>query len=331
MIRRAISSGLLLLLMALPQWPVAAQAQMVPVDDSYTVSSRFLVNRARHPDFRLPVLTMVEGQQIMFDRLYKTVGERELHSDIFLPPVGTRVGQAIVLVHGGGWHSGNKSNFYTMASLLAQRGYVVVLPEFRLAPEAGYPAGLLDVNDAIRWTISQADELGIDPQRIAIGGESSGGQMASLVAYTGGTPLFSAGPDDAPRVNALIDIDGAIDFTTPLALANENRNDATPAARWLGGSWEHAPERWREASAATYVGPRSPPTLVISGEQDRFTAGIEKVLPVLEAHGIANRHAHFADQPHAFWLFEPYASQIVDEIDTFLQGIAPAQETTGED
>ena len=326
MIRQAISGSVLLLLMAVSGTPVAAQARTIPVDDSYTISSRFLTNEAEHPDFRLPVLTTVEGQQILFDRLYKTVGERELHCDVFLPPRGASVGQAIVLVHGGGWHSGNKSNFYAMANLLAQRGYVVVLPEFRLALEAGYPAGLLDVNDAIRWTMSQADEFGIDPQRIAIGGESSGGQMASLIAYTGGSPLFSAGPDDAPTVNALIDIDGVIDFTVPLALANENRNDATPAARWLGGSWEQKPERWREASAATYVGPRSPPTLVISGEQDRFTAGIEKVLPVLEAHGIANRHAHFPGQPHAFWLFEPYASQIVEEIDTFLQGIAPAQE-----
>lgn len=327
MIRQAIAGSLLLLLAALPDMPAAAQAQTIPVDDSYTISRRLLANQAEHPEFRLPVLTMVEGQQILFDRLYKTVGERELHSDIFLPPAGARVGRAIVLVHGGGWRAGNKSNFYAMATLLAQRGYVVVLPEFRLALEAGYPAGLLDVNDAIRWTMSQAGAFGIDPARIAIGGESSGGQMASLIAYTGGTPLFSAGPDDAPRVNALIDIDGVIDFTTPLALANENRSDATPAARWLGGSWEQVPERWREASAATHVGAQSPPTLIISGEQDRFTAGMEKVLPVLDAHGIANRHVHFADQPHAFWLFEPYASQIVAEIDAFLQSIEPAPGT----
>ncbi|WP_347304207.1 alpha/beta hydrolase [Croceibacterium sp. TMG7-5b_MA50] len=314
-----------LLVLAMSHMPVAAQSPTIPVDDSYTVSSRFLANQAAHPDYRLPVLTTVAGQQILFDRLYKTVGGRELHSDVFLPPAETGSGQAIVLVHGGGWHSGNKSNFYSMANLLAQRGYVVVLPEFRLAPEAGYPAGVIDVNDAIRWTMSQAAEFGIDPQRVAIGGESSGGQMAALVAYTGGSTLFSGGSDRAPSVNALIDIDGVIDFTTPLALANENRNDATPAARWLGGSWEQAPDRWREASAATHVGPNSPATLVISGERDRFTAGMEKVLPILAAHGIPHHHAHFADQPHTFWLFQPYTSQVVAEIDTFLQDLQPAQ------
>ena len=137
-----ISTSVIGLLIAAP---AMAQPRTIPVDDSYTVSSRLLVNQAQHPDFRQPALTMVEGQEIRFDQLYKTVAGRELHADIFLPPLGRKRGQAIVLVHGGGWHSGNKSNFYAIANLLAQRGYVVVLPEFRLGPEAGYPAGLLDV------------------------------------------------------------------------------------------------------------------------------------------------------------------------------------------
>lgn len=325
MIRRAISGSVSLMLMVAPAAPAMAQPRTIPVDDSYTVSSRLLVNQAQHPDFRQPALTMVEGQEIRFDRLYKTVEGRELHADIFLPPLGRKRGQAIVLVHGGGWHSGNKSNFYAIANLLAQRGYVVVLPEFRLGPEAGYPAGLLDVNDALRWTVAQAGELGIDPARIAIGGESSGGQMAALLAYTGGTTLFSGGPEGAPRTNALLDIDGVIDFTTPLALMNENRDGTTAAARWLGGPYEQQPDRWRDASAATHVGPLSPPTLVISGEQDRFTAGMEKVFPVLDAYGIHARHVHFPDQPHAFWLFEPYASHIAEEIDQFLQSVGVPQ------
>ncbi len=292
----------------------------IPIDDSYTVSSRYLSNREQHPELTLPRVTMVDGQTILFDRLYRTIGSRELHLDAFLPPPGKARRQAIVLLHGGAWRSGNKSNFYAIASLLAQRGYAVFLPEFRLAPEARYPAGMVDINAAINWVSSHADEFGFDPGRIAVGGESTGGQMAGLIAYTGGSTMFTADGRPAAHLNALIDIDGVLDMTAPLALQNENRGGAkSPAALWLGGSFEQVPEKWREASAASHLSADSPPTLVISGGQARFTAGIEDVLPKLTSLGIGNRNVNFPGLPHTFWLFEPYASQVVEAIDDFLR------------
>lgn len=289
------------------------------IDDGYTVSQRYEANRPAHPELALTSVPLEGGGLIQFDRRYKQVGARELHADLFLPAPDKARGQAIVLVHGGGWMSGDKSNFYTIAARLAARGYLVALPEFRLSPEAAYPAGLVDVNDAIAWLRGEAGTLGIDPRRIAIGGESSGGQMAALIAYTGGSRLFAGDRSPAPRVNALIDLDGVLDFTDPLALRFENAAGArSAAAQWLGGSYETVPERWAEASAARHIGAQSPPTLVISGGDPRFTAGRDAVMAELSGHGIAARHVAFPGLPHTFWLFDPYAAQVVDAIDAFL-------------
>jgi len=297
------------------------------IDDSYTVSQRYEANRPAHPELMQTSIPLEGGARILFNRRYKQIGARELHADLFLPAPSKANGQAVVLIHGGAWMSGDKSNFYTIAARLAARGYAVILPEFRLSPEAGYPAALVDVNDAIDWVRGQAKDLDIDPARIAIGGESSGGQMAALIAYTGGTSQFAGEGGTAARLNALIDLDGVLDFTDPLALRYENANgENSVAARWLGGSMETAPDRWRESSAASHVGASSPPTLIISGEDARFTAGREKVIAALTTHGIPAQHLHFPGLPHTFWLFDPYAQQVVDAIDAFLsRHAAPAQ------
>ena len=319
-----LALGLLVAACATPeaaQAPASASASgTVPFDLSYTISSRFAQNRAEHPDYRLPEVALSDGRRLLFERLYRQVDTRELHLDLFLPAASATPAQTIVLVHGGAWRSGDKSNFYAIADHLSRAGYAVALPAFRLAPQAAYPAGLTDINAAITWLRDNAATFGLDPNRVAIGGESSGGQMAALVAYSCGTPLFAADDQPAPAVYALIDIDGVLDFTTPLALANENRAGVdSPAAKWLGGSWEQIPDRWREASGATHLSPAAPPTLVISGEAPRFTAGWEAVQPALDRWGIANAQVHFAGQPHTFWLFEPYAGQVADAIDGFLK------------
>lgn len=298
----------------------AVSAGTIPVHDGYTVSQRFESNRESFPELRWPVLTVRDGQRIEFDRRYKAIGARELHLDLFLPPRGKSNRRAIVLVHGGGWQSGNKSNFYPMANLLAQRGYTAILPEFRLSPEARYPAGLIDVRDAIDWVAAHAADYGIEPDRIAIGGESSGGHMAALLAYTGGTRLFTSDGGQARRIDALIDIDGVLDLTSPMALSFENRaGSESPMARWLGGSREQKADLWKQANPVAHLGQRPPPTLVISGGHDRFTVGRDRVGALLSSRGVPFRHVHFERLPHTFWLFEPYLEQVVEAIDHFLR------------
>jgi pectinesterase len=144
--------------------------------------------------------------------------------------------------------------------------------------------------------------------------------MAALLAYAGPSGQF--GPGRERTAEALIDLDGVLDFTTGQALSFENAaGDASPAARWLGGSYEHAPARWREASAAAHVGPTSPPTLIVSSGIARFTEGRDAVIAALQRNGIAHRFHAFAKAPHDFWLFDPWLPQVASEIDGFLSSL----------
>lgn len=289
------------------------------VDDSYTIARRFAGYRTQYPGIALPVIAPRTGQTLAFDLVYKTIGDRDLHIDIFSPAPRKNVGQGLVLVHGGAWRSGSKAHFYALANLLAQRGFTVFLPEFRLAPEKPFPAGTDDIADALTWAQREAPKYKLRAERIAIGGASSGGQMASLLAYR---RTSDAGGKSVLPPNALIDMDGVLDATSPLALQYENAaKQETPLAKWLGGSFEQVPDAWRDASAVNYAGPASPPTLVLSSGAPRFTAGRERVTATLQRHGIRTSTYIYPGAPHDFWLFQPYLDQAVVRIAAFLMAV----------
>lgn len=300
----------------------ASAQTLISVDPSYTTAQRFFAYEPEYPGLAWPAVEFRAGQQVFFDRRYKKVGDRELLMDIFAPARKRNSHIGIVLVHGGAWRSGSKAELYALANRLAQRNYAVFLPNYRLAPEAAYPAGLIDISDAIVWIRANAGSMKLRLDRLVLGGSSSGGQMAALLAFGADHAYFKTHETDDTRVDALIDLDGVLDFTTPLALKFENAaGSLSPAARWLGGAHEQIPERWREASAVTYLSRRSPPALIISSGQMRFTAGKDQVLSTLDKYGIQGRFVSLDPAPHTFWLFDPYLPRVVDEIDTFVRGI----------
>ena len=89
----------------------------------------------------------------------------------------------VVYLHGGGWMFGSIESFDTVVRALANRsGAIVVSVGYRLAPEAPFPAGLEDCLCAVRWLAANAAALGADPERMAIAGDSAGGNLATVVA-----------------------------------------------------------------------------------------------------------------------------------------------------
>lgn len=289
------------------------------VDDSYTIARRFAGYRTQYPGIALPVIAPRTGQTLAFDLVYKTIGDRDLHIDVFSPAPRNSVGQGLVLVHGGAWRSGGKAHFYALANLLAQRGFTVFLPEFRLAPEQPFPAGMDDIADALTWAQRESPHYKLRAERIAIGGASSGGQMAALLAYRRAS---DAGGKTVLPPNALIDMDGVLDTTSPLALQYEDAaKEDSPLAQWLGGSFEQLPDAWRDAGAASHAGPASPPTLILSSGAPRFTAGRERVSAILQRNGIRTSTYIYPRAPHDFWLFQPYLDQAVVQIAAFLTSV----------
>ncbi|MBV9581763.1 MAG: alpha/beta hydrolase [Chloroflexi bacterium] len=102
---------------------------------------------------------------------------------LYTPAHAERSRPALLWIHGGGYVMGTpEADGFKMKSLAAEVGCVVISVDYRLAPEAPYPAGVEDCYAALRWTHAQAEGLGVDRERVAIGGSSAGGGLAAALA-----------------------------------------------------------------------------------------------------------------------------------------------------
>ncbi len=101
--------------------------------------------------------------------------------DVFAPP-GAVAAPAVVFWYGGGWSSGSRASYRFVAGTLTRRGLVTVLPDYRLFPEAAWPAYPQDGAAAVAWVRANAARIGVDPERIALAGHSAGGHIALTLA-----------------------------------------------------------------------------------------------------------------------------------------------------
>jgi acetyl esterase/lipase len=265
------------------------------------------------------------------DQTYAQYGSRCLKLDMYLPALQAARGvPVVVLVHGGGWSSGYRSEFVPMAVRLAQRGYAAVTISYRLSGEAAYPAAIHDARAAVRWVREHAKQYHLDPQRIALAGGSAGGQIASLAGVTGHLDQFDPGAASSSvssAVQAIVNIDGLSDFTSETARANEDdpAKKVTSAGKWLGGRYSEKADVWHEASPIQYVRAGMPPILFIDSSKPRFAVGRDDMVAKMNAVGVANQITFVADTPHSFWLFDPWLQPTVDATVGFLNAQMPAR------
>ncbi|WP_297094448.1 alpha/beta hydrolase [uncultured Draconibacterium sp.] len=317
---------LVLFFVWLPFWVFAQEAYDFPKDTTFNVQSAY---RKIAKDF--PQATIVEEFSIPAinekrNIVYHSFGERDLHIDIFYPKISkVKLAPGVLLIHGGGWASGTKLHLVPMAQKLAEAGYVAATVESRLSPEAKYPASVTDLKTALKWLRIHASEFGLDTAKIATLGTSSGATVASLLGTTGGNPLFPSHSVSEPvsdKVQAVVNIDGILDFTDP----NESGKDSDPAkpsagARWFGATYKQKPELWIEASPLTYVSDKTPPTLFVNSALPRFHAGRDEYLAVLDKNGIYNEMHTIEETPHPFWLFHPWFDEAVPLVISFLDRV----------
>ncbi len=295
----------------------------IPRDTSYSVHSSFMKYKKNYPDI-VPVY-FIENEKCNLHRdlVYADYGQRQLTLDLFLPDDNGQKSPLLLMVHGGGWISGDKKMTWPMASYLTKKGFACASVEYRMLLEASYPAALFDIKTAIRWLRCHADEYGIDTSFVAIYGGSAGGQIAALVAATGQKKLFTDStlyPNCSDRVQALVDVDGVLHFLHPLSSeTNSNKDKPTLATRWLGVHHTENIDRWNEASALSHVDWGMPPCLFVGSQYTRFLAGNEEFRAKLDSFGIYNQFHRFENCPHAFWLFEPWFSPTAEMVSTFLK------------
>jgi len=283
-----------------------------------------------YPAIHIADATVPAGVTKIADQTYVQYAGRCLQLDMYLP-ASVPAGQGrpvVVLVHGGGWRSGFRSEFAPMAIRLAQRGYAAVTVSYRLSGEALYPAAIHDVRAAVRWVRTNATAYHLDPQRIALAGGSAGGQIASLAGVTGHLDQFdpqAAGSVVSSAVQAIVNIDGLSDFTSEATRFYEDDPKKTPssAGGWFGGRYAEKTVLWNEASPIQYVRPGMPPILFIGSAQPRFSLGRNQMVAAMAQVHVASRIVVLPDTPHSFWLFDPWLQPTVDATVEFLNQNMP--------
>jgi acetyl esterase/lipase len=223
------------------------------------------------------------GQAASVERrslVYRSVAGADLNVDL-VEPSGSPWGRArpvLVMIHGGGWTCGNREAFADAPRRLAQSyGWVVAVPEYRLAPaaegcpaasrpvaaldsaahRAAFPAQLDDLQALMLWLRGQASTLQIHPHKIAVLGASAGGQLAGLLGASRRTAAIPGGVIDS-RADAVVSVGGPWDLTDASATAHPNAGGmlsnlfggpptvaqlraASPALQWVAGGGGRTP------------------------------------------------------------------------------------------
>ncbi|WP_207514688.1 alpha/beta hydrolase [Longitalea luteola] len=315
-----------------------SQAQRVDgyspyADTSFTTWSAFIKTRQTHPEIQMvPELRskkITEKRNIEYQRYRE--GKLILSLDAFLPVMkSTEKRPAIVIIHGGGWRSGNRTQHHPLAQHLAARGYICFTPDYRLSTVDPYPAAIHDLKRALRWVVQHAGKYHVDTSKIAVLGFSAGGELAAFLGTTLGNPTFE-GPSWLYRepiglrvpapIHAVIDIDGTLSFTHPETGEGDDSKKISAATYWLGYKKADSLALWEEASPLTHVGPHTPPTLFLNSSVARMHAGRDDFIKVLNKYNIYSEVKTFENAPHAFCLFHPWFEPTVNYIDDFLKKV----------
>jgi acetyl esterase/lipase len=256
------------------------------------------------PTRRLPVETRDvprgEGDGVLPMDFYRAVGA----------PQGGAA--CVVMIHGGGWDGGDRTQLADANHRLAAWGYAVAAISYRLAPRHRWPAAAEDVVAGIVYLRAHATELGIDPERLV---------LATAVGYRPHQPFIRGvvayyAPHDLHFAWRNTPEGGILDFFTLMR-------------QYLGGSPEEAPRAYDEASAYHAVTSQTPPTLLVHGGKDSLVwfRQSERLAARLAEHGVPHTYLALPWAVHAFD-FNPDGpgGQLADfALETFLAAVTAAR------
>jgi acetyl esterase len=266
------------------------------------------------PYHQLPVETCRQ----LFSRSFAAIppSQQKIHGsrDVSIPgpggplplriyhPEGAGPFPALVYFHGGGWVVGDLDAFDSLCrELCGMVGCVVVSVDYRLAPEHKFPAAIDDCLAATRWVAAHAAELGVDPQRVAVGGDSAGGNLAAVTA-------LRVRDEGGPALCAQLLIYPATDH------ADKTSGSMVDNARGYGLT--HADMLWFAGhyvrSAADVDNPhvnpmrapslaRLPPALVITAEYDPLRDEGEAFAGALRRAGVPTQLTRYDGANHGFF------------------------------
>jgi acetyl esterase/lipase len=253
--------------------------------------------------------------RIQRDVVFGKGGGRELRCDVYTPPGDPVTRPGVLLVHGGGWRGGEKGQLGGYGILLGLAGYVCVASEYRLVGEAPWPAQIQDVKAALRWMRANALELGIDPDQIALEGNSAG---AHLVLFAAGTPDVPEFEGDGGNPGVSTSVGAVIAVYPPTRFSYGPRAHGTVPIEALSDG--PTAELAQAASPADRAGPGYPPTMLIHGTADSVVPPSASMLmyEILTNHKVPTELHLFAEQPHGFDADPRFGRRTADLMQLFL-------------
>ena len=230
-------------------------------------------------------------------------------------PAAAGIGSPLVyFVHGGGWQMGSISSHDGICRAIANAtGYAVLSVGYRQPPEHKYPAAPHDCYDALVWAVTNAATLGIDPTRVAIAGDSAGGNLAAAVA-------LQARDNAGPRVACQVLIYPATTFDLDKGFNDEFEGYVLfrDEIQWHMDAYFHC----AEDAVFGYASPLNadltglPPTFVLTAEYDPLGVAGDALADKLLADGVKTDHRQYDGMIHGFIqfpdLFEAATAAVTD-------------------
>ena len=172
--------------------------------------------------------------------------------DVYTPKQGAQAAPILVFFYGGSWNSGRRQDYAFAGRALASRGFVAVVPDYRLYPQVRYPDFLNDCAMAVRWARDHGAQYGGDPRRIVLAGHSAGAYNAVMLALDG--EFLTAAGVEPGAIKAVAGLSGPYYF---LPLQSRSTTDAF-------GQYPDLPA----TQPARYICAASPPMFFGHGEKD---------------------------------------------------------------
>jgi len=307
-------------------WSVYRLLERAPVMQQPAEKVR-AASELRKRMFRLPPAALIAG------RTHRGVEVEELSAQAadgtplllrVYRPLGSR-GRALPAVlnfHGGGWVSGDvRQSEWWASSVAAQADVVVVSVEYRLAPEHPFPGPPEDCYDATLWVAEHADDLGVDPSRLAVMGDSAGGNLAAVVA-------MMARDRGAPALAAQVLVYPSVDLADELPSERENAN----APILTGKDVANTPQLYFAGSARERSDPYAsplrgkhhdlPPALIQTAQYDPLRDHGAAYAAALRTAAVEVRLTNYVDAVHGYLSLPglvPSARQALGEAVAFLR------------
>jgi len=203
----------------------------------------------------------------------------DLQMDVQIP-TPSKKRPLVVYVTGGGFVIAAKEAALDLRTYVAEAGFVVASVEYRtLSDGANSRDSIGDIKSAIRYLRANADSFDVDPDRVAVWGESAGGYLASMVGLTNGYKAFDAGTnlDQSSAVQAVVDKFGPSD-ATKVAADFDAQSKASYASPTNPISLYMGADAATAANPLTYVGASKPPFLFFHGTQDRLVSPTQTLI-----------------------------------------------------